>query len=179
MSRWMMVGRPESTEYAPYYASYVRLIDTPDVLTALEEQRDSIITFLRGLPATAADHRYAPGKWTVKEVVGHVIDTERIFACRALSFARRDRTRLPGFEQDEYVAAGGFTAREMVSLIDEFDHMRLANLALFRSFDEATWSERGIANEVEFSVRAIAFVLVGHAAHHMEVIRNRYLGEQP
>lgn len=179
MGERITVGRPDPTEYAPYYESYIRPIQTDDVLAALGEQRTAVLSFLRSLAETVGDYRYAPGKWTVKEVVGHVVDTERIFACRALRFARRDRTRLPGFEQDEYVAAGRFAARELGSLVDEFDHVRLANLALFQSFDEATWHARGIANDVEFSVRAIAFVLVGHAGHHMEVIRDRYLGQRP
>ena len=123
-----------------------------------------------------ADHRYQPDKWSVKQVIGHVVDSERIFGYRALAIARGERKPLPGFEQDEYVTQGEFQRRSLPSLADEFDHVRRSNLALFESLSAEQWGRVGEANDVSISVRAIAWVLAGHAKHHVAVIRERYLG---
>lgn len=171
------VGRPGKDEFAPFYAGYMEHADVDDILTALEDQCSEVFELFASLPVAMGDHRYAPGKWTIKEVLGHVIDSERVFAYRALSFARGDRTPLPGFEQDDYVKAADFGRRPMENLLAEFEHVRLSNLALFRSFDADEWRAQGVANEVSFSVRALAHIIYGHAAHHLGVIHQRYLSD--
>ncbi len=170
-----VVGRPGKDEFAPYYAGYIEQPRVSDILSALEDQCSEVIELFAGLPAAMGDHRYAPGKWTIKEVLGHVIDSERVFAYRALSFARGEGTPLPGFEQDDYVRVAAFGRRPMENLLAEFEHLRLSNLALFRSFDADEWRAMGVANEVKFSVRALAYIIYGHAAHHLGVIQRRYL----
>ncbi len=171
------VGRPGKDEFAPYYAGYVEEAKVPDILAALEDQCSEVVELFAGLPVTMGDHRYAPGKWTIKEVLGHVIDSERVFAYRALSFARGERTPQPGFEQDDYVRVAAFGRRPMENLLAEFEHLRLSNLALFHSFGADKWRAVGVANEVKFSVRALAYIIYGHAAHHLTVIQERYLGD--
>jgi uncharacterized damage-inducible protein DinB len=167
--------RPEATEYAPYYEKYIALVPQDDVVTTLSRQLDETLATLRGLTAEQADSRYAPGKWSIKELVGHVIDAERIFAYRALRFARNDSAPLAGFEQDDYVRAGNFDNRQLFDLADEFEHVRRANLFLFRSLDDDAWLRRGAANEAEVSVRALAYIMAGHETHHMQILRTRYL----
>ena len=130
---------------------------------------------MRSIPSEKGDYRYAPGKWSIKELLGHVIDGERIFAYRALRFGRNDQTALNGFEQDDYVAAGAFDKRELSDLIDEFEEVRRATIHLFRGFDETAWTRRGVASENEVSVRALAYIIAGHELHHMGVLRERYL----
>lgn len=169
-------GRPDPSEYTPYYSAYVAQVDTDDIVSALRGQLDELLGFVGHLDPVTADHRYAAGKWSVKEVIGHVVDSERIFGYRALAIARGERRTLPGFEQDDYVAEGEFTRRSLQSLADEFDHVRRSNLALFESLSADQWMRIGEANEAPISVRAIAWILVGHAKHHVAVIRERYLG---
>jgi hypothetical protein len=166
---------PEATEYAPYYGRYVSLVPGGDVLTTLAGQMDSTLALLRGIDEEKASHRYAPDKWSIKELVGHIIDTERIFAYRALRFARNDRTELPGFEQDDYTRHAGFDARPLKELVREFELVRGANLAMFKHLDEAAWQRRGVASNAEVSVRALAFIMAGHERHHIEILKTRYL----
>jgi hypothetical protein len=172
----LTVGRPKREEYTLYHGPFVDRVEGSDVIASLREQLDELLGFLGHLDPATADYRYAEGKWSVKEVIGHVIDTERVFAYRALAFARGERTPLPGFEQDEYVRGGDFSHRSMQSLTNEFEHLRLSNVSLFSSFTEDTWDRFGTADGSALSVRAIAYVVVGHAAHHISVIRERYLG---
>jgi hypothetical protein len=130
---------------------------------------------LRGLTETQAATRYAPDKWSIKELIGHIIDGERVFAYRLLCFARQDQTPLPGFEQDDYVRAGNFDNRQWSDLVEEFELVRRANLSLLRSLDEEAWMRRGTANDDEVSVRALAYIIAGHETHHMQILRTRYL----
>lgn len=167
--------QPDATEYDPYYGKYLSLVPEGDVVATLGSQLDLTLSFLRGLSEEQADSRYAPGKWSIKEVIGHMIDSERIFGYRALWFARNDRTPLPGYEQDDYVRAGNFGSRSMRDLADEFEQVRRANLFLFRFLDDEAWLRRGLANDAEVSVRALAYILAGHEMHHMQIIRERYL----
>jgi hypothetical protein len=169
------IGIPSSKEYDPYYAGYVSRVRSADVLAALRSQRPEVLDLLNGLSETAADYRYAPGKWSVKEIIGHLMDTERVFVYRALSVARGERQPLPGFEQDDYVREGSFDSRSVRSLASEYDAVRCSTLTLFESLDGASWKKTGIANETPCSVRAIAFIVAGHEAHHLAVIRERYL----
>jgi hypothetical protein len=167
--------RPERDEYAPYYARYIDLVPQGDILSYLEQQRNAFSARLAEIPSDKAEHRYAEGKWSVKEVVGHVIDMERVFLYRALSFARADAGPIPGVEQDDWVAAAGFDRRTLESLREEFHHLRSSGIVMLRSFDEATSVRRGVASGCEFTVRAIPYVLAGHLDHHARVLEERYL----
>lgn len=166
---------PETTEYPPYYEKYITLVAGGDILETLASQLDSSLALLQSIGEAKADWRYGPDKWSIKELVGHLIDTERIFAYRALRFARNDRTPLPGFEQDDYVRHAGFDACRLEELAREFEFVRRANLYMFRHLEDAAWQRRGIANDGEISVRALAFIMAGHEKHHMEILRTRYL----
>ena len=170
-------ARPDMTEYAPYYEKYTSLVPDGDVIATLSSQLEVTLSTLRGLTEAQGDSRYAPGKWSIKELVGHMIDGERVFSYRALRFARNDRTPLPGFEQDDYVRAGNFGKRRMSDLADEFEQVRRATLSLLRSLDDEAWLRRGVASDNEVSVRALAYILAGHETHHMQVLRTRYLTE--
>jgi hypothetical protein len=168
-------ARPSADEYAPYFEKYVSLVPAGDVVETLERQLGETLALLRGLDEEQGGSRYEPGKWSVKELVGHLVDAERVFAYRALSFARGDRTPLPGFEQDDYVAGGNFDARTLKDLIDEFDSVRRATVALLRPLDEEAWRRTGTANDNPFSVRALAYIVAGHELHHLNVLKTRYL----
>ena len=172
----MPVARPEPSEYAPYYGKYVGLVEGEDVLRALGEQIDDSLATLRGVSAPESLGPYAPGKWSLREVVGHLIDAERIFAYRALRFARNDKTELPGFEQNDYVPAGRFDSRSLPDLIAEWELVRRGNILMFRGLDADAWLRRGVASQNEMSVRALAHVIAGHELHHMKIVRERYLG---
>ena len=167
--------RPRSGEYAEYYAGYVEHVPDGDVLEILEQQLDSSLTLLRGIDEQRAEQRYAPGKWTIKELVGHIVDIERVFAYRALVIARGDKTPLPGVEQDDLVAGAHFETRSLASLCTEFEHLRRSNLALFESLSSEVLMRRGEASGFEVTVRAIPFIMAGHERHHVQVLRERYL----
>jgi hypothetical protein len=169
-------SRPAADEHAPYYSRYIDLVPDTDLLDYLQRQLELAAAFLRGIPAELHEHRYAEGKWSIKEVVGHIADTERIFAYRALRFARADQTPLAGFDENTYVPAGSFDARDFGSLVDEWVHVRLATLALLRGLDGDAPLRRGKANDQEISVRALAWVMAGHVDHHASILRERYLG---
>jgi uncharacterized damage-inducible protein DinB len=173
----MISGRPADGEFAPYAKSdidYVTGDDAAGVLAAQGEQVAALFASLdeqsiRGL-------RYAPGKWTVKEVIGHLIDDERIFAYRALCVARGDARPLPGFEENEYVAATDFESRPLANLLAEYRAVRAATLTLFESLTADEWLRRGIVNGYEASVRGLAFHMAGHELHHLRTLRERYVG---
>jgi hypothetical protein len=170
-------ARPFPAEYAAYYAAYVQLVPEGDIVEIMARQVDQTMALLQPVAERRAGYRYAPEKWSLKEVVGHLSDTERVFAARALHFARRDPAPLPGFDQDDYVAAGRFDDRSLASLLTEFRAVRDASVTLFRGLDPSSEQYRGLANEVEFTVRSIPYVLAGHELHHVQVIRERYLQE--
>jgi uncharacterized damage-inducible protein DinB len=145
------------------------------VLSTLDAQMSETQDLLRGLPASIATYRYAPDKWSVNEVIGHVVDSERIFASRALRFARNDPTPLPGFEQDDYVRSSQFDSYPLVELAAELDSVRRTTLFLFKHLEEPAWMRRGIANNAEVSVRALAYIIAGHELHHRQMLLARYL----
>jgi uncharacterized damage-inducible protein DinB len=167
--------QPQPSEYAPYYQKYTSLVPEGDVIITLKSQLAETLSTLRGLSEEQADFAYAPGKWSLKDVVGHMIDSERVFSYRALRFARNDSTPLPGYEQDDYVREGNFGRRSIGDLADELEQVRLSTLRLFTSLDEEDWHRRGVANDDEVSVRALAYIIAGHEAHHMGIICERYL----
>jgi hypothetical protein len=167
--------RPESSEYADYFDRYIGKVLDGDIRDTLSAQLDEFLGLLTNVGEEQAGFRYAPGKWSIKELVGHVVDTERIFGTRALAVARGDRTPLPSFDQDAYVEGGNFDVRTMASLSEEFANLRRSHLFLLQSFDEEEWSRRGTAGGNEFTVRAIAWTVAGHLIHHAEVLKERYL----
>jgi uncharacterized damage-inducible protein DinB len=167
--------RPDKSEYLPYYEKYVALVPAGDIIETLRRQSGDTLALLGSLDEARAGYAYEPGKWSIKGVVGHVIDTERIFAYRALRFARGDQTPLPGYDQDEYGRAANFDARTLADLTDEFQSVRAATVALLRGLDGEAWQRRGTANNAEVTVRALAHIIAGHELHHMQVLRERYL----
>ena len=173
----LQVARPEPAEYAPYYDRYIALVPGSDILTTLDSQRRQMLLLLSGRDESEGDFRYAPGKWSAKEVLGHVCDTERIFAYRALRISRGDHTPIEGFEQDGYVANGPFANRPLAELIEDYIAVRRASLTLFRNLDEPAWLRRGIANKNEVSVRAIAYTAAGHELHHRRILEEKYFAK--
>jgi uncharacterized damage-inducible protein DinB len=167
--------RPSTTEYAPYYGQYIGLVPEGDIVQTLSLQLEETLSLLGNISESQAGHRYAPDKWSIKEVIGHIVDSERIFAYRALRFARNDKAPIEGFDQDEFAQNSGFDERSLADLVEEFNHVRRANLLLFRSLSDEALSRQGIASEVEVSVRALLFIIAGHERHHMEVLKTRYL----
>jgi len=165
--------RPESNEYAPYYDKYISLVPEGDILVTLEKQLPATLALL-ARPESDGDFRYAPGKWTVKESLGHVIDAERVFSYRALRISRNDKTPLAGFEQDDYVKYGPFSRCTLARLVDEFGSVRKATVALFRALDDAAWTRRGVASNNEVTVRALAYMIAGHELHHRRIFREKY-----
>jgi DinB superfamily len=167
--------KPDSTEYAQYYERYISLVPDGEIVVTLGKQIEGTLGLIRGLSAAQGDLRYAPGKWSVKEVIGHLIDAERIFAYRALRFARSDATPLPGFDENSFVDNAGFGSRALADLAEEFEHTRKSNICLFKSLDGDPSLRRGVANDNKISVRAVAYIIAGHELHHMGILRSRYL----
>src|SRR6266436_3603909 len=171
--------RPLPGEYAPYYETYIALVKSDDILATLEAQRLLSAQLFAARSERDGNFRYAPDKWTVKEVLGHLSDTERIFAYRALRIARGDQTPLSGFEQDDYVRGGNFAERTLANLAEEFGMVRAATIALFKSLQKDAWQRRGVANKNEVSVRALAFIVAGHELHHRLILEERYFPAIP
>jgi hypothetical protein len=158
----------------PHFVGYIKRVPELDPVIACAEQIEATTTLLRGLSETQAMHRYDRGKWSIKEVVGHLTDVERIMAYRALCIARGDTTPLPGFDENAYVPAGKFDSRSLADLVGDFRTARASTLALLRTFDVDAWRRRGTASGKPVSVRAIAFMIPGHERHHVEILRTRY-----
>jgi len=171
----LYLQRPLEGEFIPYYQKYIDLVPDGDLIELLARHADETLALLREQPPEFADHAYAEGKWTVKQVVGHVCDAERIFTYRLLRIARADQTPLAGFDENAYVPAGGFEARTLESLLEEFAAVRQATIALIAGLPDAGWSRSGIANDSPISARALAYILAGHELHHRGVLRSRYL----
>ncbi len=167
--------RPQQGDYALHYEKYVALVPSGDFLEILLDQQRDLVRLLSPLTEEQAEFRYAPGKWSVKEVLGHISDTERIFAYRLLRIARGDQTPLASFEQEGYIQKGNFSARKLADLLDEFSTVREATISLVRSLDDAAWLRRGTASQKEVSVLALAFVIAGHQRHHCVLLEERYL----
>jgi hypothetical protein len=170
----LTIARPEPGEYAPYYERYISLVPGADILVTLDSQRRQTMLLLSGRHESDGDIRYAPDKWTAKEVLGHVCDAERVFAYRALRISRGDRTPIEGFEQDDYVRNGPFAHQPLCELIEDYIAVRRATLTLLRNLDEAAWLRRGVANKNEVSVRALAYTIAGHELHHRRILEEKY-----
>ncbi len=171
-----MHARPETGEFNPYYGMYIDLVPDGDIVANLEQQFSETMTTLRAIPEDHAGFRYADGKWSIKQLLGHLTDAERIFVFRALCIARGDTQSLPGFEEDEYVRGASFDSLPLSKIIAEFEVVRAATLAFFGNLDDAAWKKKGSANGNGISVRAIAYILAGHERHHRQVLKDRYLG---
>lgn len=167
--------RPAPAEYDEFYAGYVDLVPDGDIIEILRAQREELGELIGRVPDDRVDYRYAPGKWTTREVVGHVIDSEWVFVSRALWFARAVPTPLPGMDQDEFMAGANFADLPLSALAEEHLGLRSAAIVLFESFDEDIMSRTGAASGCEFTVRALAHIVAGHALHHMRVLEERYL----
>jgi uncharacterized damage-inducible protein DinB len=172
----LMVARPEPDEYAPYYERYISLVQSTDLLTTLDAQRHETMLLLCGREERDGDIRYAAGKWSVKEVLGHVCDAERIFSYRALRISRGDRTPIEGFEQDDYVRNSPFAQRPLAELVEEYIAVRRATLSLLRYLDDGAWVRRGTASGKEVSVRALGYIIAGHELHHRRILEDKYFG---
>ncbi|MES1243103.1 MAG: DinB family protein [Acidobacteriota bacterium] len=169
-----MIERPAASEYASFYAGYISSLPDGDILDILEKQTSELRQLAAATPADRETFRYADGKWSVREVVGHMIDGERVFSYRTLRFSRGDQTPLPGFEENQYVAASGFDRRPLASLVDELVLLRQANLGMLRALAPEAWTRTGTANNHPISVRALAFIMAGHVRHHLNILRDRY-----
>ena len=170
-----MIRRPEISEHDPYYSKYIALVQGDDLTAALHAQINQSVATLRAIPEEKSLHRYAPGKWSIKEILGHLIDTERIFTYRALRFARNDPKPLSGFDQNPYVAAGAFDHRPWSDLIAEFEHVRGSTELFFRGLPPEAALRSGTANNAAITVRALGYIIAGHEMHHMGVLRDKYL----
>jgi hypothetical protein len=165
---------PEPTEHAPYYGKYVSLVADGDLLQTLEAQVGQYEALLGKLPESRGDYAYAPGKWSIKQVLGHVIDAERVFSYRALVFGRNDPASLPSFDENAWMAPAGFDRRTLADLLTEFRAVRAATIALFRHLPDEAVGRLGTASGMRVSVRALAYIIGGHAAHHGKVLAERY-----
>jgi len=170
-----LIARPGTDEYAPYYGTYIGKVPDGDLRALLSSQLTETLALIRSIPESRGGHRYAPDKWSIKEVLGHLADSERIFSYRALRIGRGDSTPLPGFEQDDYVPTGRFDDRTLRDLADELGVVRQATIHLFAHLDEAALERRGTASGKTVSVRALAYIIAGHELHHVGILKTRYL----
>ncbi|MGZ5243849.1 MAG: DinB family protein [Bacteroidia bacterium] len=168
--------KPQQGTYPAYYEPYLALIQSDDILLGLEEQLLKTRSLLTEIPIEKESYRYAEGKWSVKEVVGHMIDTERIMAYRVLAISRGEKQSLPGFNEDEYVANSNFDGRTMLSLIDEYTSMRKANLVFYKTLTNEMLQRVGTANGRDITPQALIGLTLGHELHHVNVLKERYLG---
>ena len=172
------MSSPAVTEYPPYYHTYVSRVPEGNIVSTLTQLHEEVLALLKSIPESRAGHRYAEGKWSIRELIGHLLDGERIFAYRALRFARNDGTPLHGFDENEYILNARFDNYTLTDLAEEYDAVRRSTIALFQHLDNAAWRRKGVANNGEVSVRGIAYIIAGHELHHLDVLRKRYLLEQ-
>lgn len=168
--------RPETSEYHPYYATYISQVPDRDILTILRSGIDETAGVLANQPAAIANHRYAPGKWTVAEVINHLVDSERTFGFRAFWFARKGAGELPSFDQEPFVTAADVASRSLDSLFDEWRAVRASNLTLFETLGDEASTRTGVASGNRFTVRTFPWIIAGHEIHHRKQLNERYLG---
>lgn len=169
--------RPSKNEYAEYYDRYVSLVEETDIIAAMEEQLHEVEQIFAEISEEKSLYAYAEGKWTIKELIGHLADGEMIFAYRALRISRADKTPIEGFEQDDYIENSNFNSMRLADLIEELVLSRKISLILFGNLTEDAWKRTGTASDATVSVRALAFMMVGHIRHHLRILRERYLNE--
>ena len=173
-----MILKPSDAEYPDFYSGYIALVPDGDVIRFLRKQKRLFTGLIDSIPEEQLLYRYAEGKWTIKQIVGHVIDTERIMAYRALVFSRGERQPIPGFNENEYVERASFNKKDIQDLIREFAKLRESNLSLIQNFSEEMIERKGNANDFFISVRALIYIIAGHVEHHINVIRERYLSNE-
>lgn len=169
------MARPSSNEYAPFYRNYIDKVPDGDLMDLLFKTSDAFQAFYATLDESKGNFAYAPDKWTIKQVLQHIIDTERVMQYRAMRIARHDKTPLPGFEQDDYAAIADVSHRSIASLLVEFQTVRLSSIALFRSLPSKDLLHIGIASDCPVSVRALGYIIIGHQLHHDSILKERYL----
>lgn len=169
------IERPQPSEYAPYYATYIDRIEEGDILEILADQIEQTVTLLSSVPPELEKHSYETGKWSVREVIGHLIDTERVFGYRAFTFARGDEGPLPGMDQDRYAKVSNAGSRSLENLSDELQAVRASTLAFFTGLPDEAWERRGIASDYSFTVRSIPYLIAGHELHHHTGLVENYL----
>jgi hypothetical protein len=169
------MSRPLSNEYDPYYEHYVSLVPEDEISSVLAAQPDELEALIGSVPESKGTFAYADGKWTIKELLGHLIDGERIFAYRTLRISRGDQTPIEGFEQDGYIENAHSNERSFADLLTEFSLLRQANMCLFNDLKGDAWTRTGTANDCQISVRALAWIMAGHIRHHIDILRSRYL----
>lgn len=169
------IARPNKTEYPEYFGNYISKVTGDDLFENFKSIHEQFLQLIKNLSEEKLNYRYAAGKWTIKEIIGHLIDTERVMSYRAIRFARYDTTPLSGFEENDWANASNASLRSRDDLLNEFHFVRESTLALFKSFDEKMLSAKGMANNKEITVRALAYMIPGHEMHHLIVIRERYL----
>ena len=165
----------EGKEFDPYYSSYVNKVKASTVVDILQNSLDDSLTFYKSIAQDKWSFSYAEGKWTIKEILLHLIDAERVFGYRAMCVSRKEKLELPGFDHDEYLKNSKANSRSYESLIEEYEAVRKASISLFKSFDDETLSNLGVANGSPISVKALAYIIAGHELHHNSVIKERYL----
>ncbi|AFU14032.1 MULTISPECIES: DinB family protein [Bacillus] len=171
-----MQKRPGTNEYNPYYSTYIKLVPDGDIIHILEQQMKETNLLLKDISDSEGHFRYAPNKWSIKEVIGHIADTERIMAYRLLSIARGETAELPGYNDDMYVLRAAFDKQSMQDLLTNLTVVRQSTVHLLKSLDKDAWLQRGIANNSEVTVRALANIIAGHELHHRQIIKVRYFG---
>ena len=173
---YRIITRPQPEEYAAYYHNYIaQLPQETSILHRMEKQISDLREMVQNCDTKKANYRYAKRKWSLAEVVAHIIDSERIFATRALVFSRNDQTEYPGFEQDDYVKESNTENRTLQKMLDEFEHLRRGNILMFQGMSDEMFLRSGIANKNRMTVRATVYIIAGHVQHHMQIIRERYL----
>ena len=171
----MIITPPLPSESYGYYDKYILKVPYQDLVQGLKESSEEFLSFIDKISDTKLDYRYQHDKWNIRQVVQHIIDCERVFAYRALRFARRDKTPLPGFEEDDYARESNSAKRDITEMMLEYKNVRKATIDLYKSFDESMIDQRGTANNLEISVRALGYIMIGHQLHHQEVIKEKYL----
>ena len=166
--------RPEASEFAEYYTGYISKVPGADIISFLEQQLESTTSLLRSIDEAKGDYRYEAGKWSIKELLGHIIDGERVFSYRALVFARNDSTSLPGFDQDPWSKNANYANLTMKEIVDEFEAVRRSTIQLFRHLDASAWDRAGVANNNRMTTRAAAFIIACHTEHHLAILKSRY-----
>lgn len=167
--------RPEKNEYAYFYETYVSIVDEIDIVSAMQKQADELKDLFTNISDEQGLFAYEEGKWTIKELLGHLIDGERVFAYRAFRFARKDKTPLAGFDQNPYIENADYNSNSIIDLLDELVLLRKSNALFFKNLPESAWDNVGIASDNEITVRALAYICVGHIRHHTNILKERYL----
>jgi uncharacterized damage-inducible protein DinB len=172
-----MFIRPKNSEYPDYFRSYIDLVPEGNITSSLTQQHDNMQKLFSGMSENQLDYRYAEGKWSLKEVLGHMTDTERIMTYRLLRISRGDQTPLQGFSEDDYVREAGFQFRKLSDLLEDYHSVRMSTISLLNGIPYTAWERKGIANGYEITARAIPYMIAGHELHHLKIIEERYLSQ--